>query len=78
MPRILEVYPPLQQMCINSSVEPEDLAEAIKLITGEDITSNGVTAFLRRGTRNIDYLTAISDKTKLPLHVVSEAGRKPE
>jgi len=76
MPRVLDTYPPLQQLCRNAGAEPEDVAAAVKAITGEDITSSGVVAFLRRGTRNVDYLNAISRVTGLPLQVVAEAGKK--
>lgn len=76
MPVILEVYPPLQQICKNAGVEPERVADCVKAITGEEITPAGVIAFLRRGTRNIDYLMAIAQSTGLPLQVVSDAAKK--
>lgn len=76
MPKILTTYPPLQQLCLNAGVDADAIAARVKTITGEEIGRQAVVAFLRRGTRNVDYLEAIAQATKLPLHVVSEAGKK--
>ena len=78
MPKIVDNKPPLTTLREAAGFDPPLAAERIseKLGLEHPIAPETVISWERRGTRNIDYIQAMSELYRLPLNVISEASRK--
>ena len=78
MPKILDNKFPLTTLREAAGFDPPLAAEKISEKLGLDhpLAPETVVAWERRGTRNIDYIQAMSELYRLPLNVISEASKK--
>ena len=75
MPKKLTTRPPLQELRLRAGLDPDEVAARVNQRISEKITPAAVISWERRGTRNVDYLEALSEIYRLPLNVISEAAR---
>ena len=75
MPKRVEHKPALAVIRETAGFSPVQAAEKIAIRLNKSIAFSALIAWERRGTRNIDYIEAMSDLYRLPANVISEAAR---
>ena len=78
MPKVLDNKPPLTKLRESAGFDPPQAAEKLseKLGLERPLAPETVVSWERRGTRNIDYIKAMSELYRLPENVISEASKK--
>ena len=78
MPKRIEIKPPLQIIREAAGFDPPSAAGRISERLAREIAPGTVVSWERRGTRNVDYIEAMSCIYHLPPNVISEAARPRE